>query len=56
MDSTERYSTLKSFNDATAEVDVLVTSLLSSSFGLNLQHCCNHLIILAVADNINTVL
>jgi hypothetical protein len=56
MEPLERLDTIKKFNDPDSGVDVLVTSLLSSSFGLNLQYCCNHLVILAAAENANVIL
>ena len=56
MDAGERAAAIEKFNDPKSDVDVLVTSFATSSFGLNLQTCCSNLIIMAVAQNVNIIL
>lgn len=56
MDSGERAIVIDQFNNPNYPVDVLVTSLKASTFGLNLQNCCSDLIIMAVAENVNVII
>jgi hypothetical protein len=55
MDAGERASAIDRFNDPKSDLDALLTSTKASTFGLNLQHNCSDLIIMCVAENVNTV-
>lgn len=56
MDASERAEVIERFNDPKSDVQVLVTSLKVSTFGLNLQGCCSDLIVVGVADNVNAMM
>ena len=56
MTSSERATVINCFNDPGDTCDVLVISARSFDQGVNLQRCCTKLVIIDLADNVNSIL
>jgi SNF2 family DNA or RNA helicase len=56
MTSSERTTVINRFNDPNDTCDLLVVSARSFGQGVNLQRCCAKLVIIDLAENINSIL